>query len=290
MNRRQRADRLKRLRAERQARHDGTLVSPRDFLPMRGRAGGKFTYMERLYQQRLAAGKEVTLGLPRATVVGENAPEIIATLSLDTSGFSQAVVQAIAALGDAMRPAWLQDEPRHQDTAFIGWKRAGLTVHSGRAHFTGVGIKRTYGVDEDAAHAVTPLSTWLFPDVYPHEVPDPTGVCQSCGFYAFADRDNALLRDGTALLQVELSGTVIRHERGYRAGHQRVLGVWVERWCQLCDRATATGLHPTTHRHPFTDGTPLEPRCDLCSVFDAWPLADVANMLGCEVRWLDSEE
>jgi hypothetical protein len=88
----------------------------------------------------------------------------------------------------------------------------------------------------------------------PHTAPD---LGCSCGFYAFRSRERALalLADrppvsrlfGTALLEVDLAGTVVEFDRGYRASHQRVLGVAVPPWCVPCaagartERAVAVG-------------------------------------------------
>jgi hypothetical protein len=78
-------------------------------------------------------------------------------------------------------------------------------------------------------------------------VPPPHGVPElgcSCGFYAFKEERAAvkLLSErppvsrlfGAALLDVDLAGTVIEFERGFRANRQRVLGVQVPRWCVPC--------------------------------------------------------
>jgi hypothetical protein len=75
----------------------------------------------------------------------------------------------------------------------------------------------------------------------PHVAPD---LACSCGFYAFnrADAATQLLAErppvsrlfGAALLEVDLAGTVIGFDRGFRASQQRVLGVQVPRWCVPC--------------------------------------------------------
>jgi hypothetical protein len=75
----------------------------------------------------------------------------------------------------------------------------------------------------------------------PHAAPE---LACTCGFYAYKDRAEAadLLAArppvsrlfGTALLEVDFAGTVIEFDRGYRAGHQRVLGVHVPPWCVPC--------------------------------------------------------
>lgn len=75
----------------------------------------------------------------------------------------------------------------------------------------------------------------------PHRVPD---LGCTCGFHAFnsaaaatqllAERPPVSRLFGAALLEVDLAGTVIEFDRGFRAGHQRVLGVQVPRWCVPC--------------------------------------------------------
>lgn len=75
----------------------------------------------------------------------------------------------------------------------------------------------------------------------PHEAPE---IACSCGFYVLRDRRDAteLLSGrppisrlfGVVLLEVDLSGTVIEFDHGFRASHQRVLGVQVPRWCLTC--------------------------------------------------------
>jgi hypothetical protein len=74
-----------------------------------------------------------------------------------------------------------------------------------------------------------------------HEAPE---IACSCGFYVLRDRSDAteLLSGrppisrlfGVVLLEVDLSGTVIEFDHGFRASHQRVLGVQVPRWCLTC--------------------------------------------------------
>lgn len=63
-----------------------------------------------------------------------------------------------------------------------------------------------------------------------HKAPDPD--CQ-CGFYAVPADVDAWHSMGTVDLLVELSGTVIEHDRGYRAEHQRVIQMYVPR-CPIC--------------------------------------------------------
>lgn len=68
-----------------------------------------------------------------------------------------------------------------------------------------------------------------------HPAPDP--VC-GCGFYAVT-KENAQVAwqdyvRSSLMLQVELYGQVIRHQKGYRASKQRVLGVQIAPKCGMC--------------------------------------------------------
>lgn len=205
-----------------------------------------------------------------------------------------------------------EDAPR-------GWKCAQLLISPDRraARFAGISIGCSYRAD-DTGTCVRHRS---------HHVPELS--CE-CGFYAFFDREQAVellgRRGGAAggtvvrsLLEVELTGTVVEHERGYRAEHQRVLGVVVLPWCADCAgdgrlvRAAAFGtdgapalsasewgglpallgdrLHPEIRL--LEEWSCLRPLCELCAVAQerrqVLSLADVAGGLGTEVRWMDPD-
>jgi hypothetical protein len=117
----------------------------------------------------------------------------------------------------------------------------------GDGSFLGLTVGGLYGSDDAATCEVLegrlpPPRRWgrrLVPP--PHGVPD---LGCSCGFYAFKEAKAAvkLLAErppvsrlfGAALLDVDLAGTVIEFDRGFRASRQRVLGVQVPRWCVPC--------------------------------------------------------
>jgi hypothetical protein len=143
------------------------------------------------------------------------------------------------------------------------------------------------------------------------------GLDCECGFYAFKRRADALdllretlLANGLrhkALLTVELEGTVLQYEKGYRAERQRVLGVQLERICAVCrvhgHGSTATVLAasrqfrlPTYGRLPGVGAAgpatagwwPVRPVCaehvpDRSVVLGP---SDLAGLLGTEVTWL----
>lgn len=71
---------------------------------------------------------------------------------------------------------------------------------------------------------------WGYDVVPKHQAPDEN--CQ-CGFYAVPPDVDSWHSDGTVDLLVELSGTVIEHDLGYRAEHQRVIQMTLPR-CPLC--------------------------------------------------------
>lgn len=142
-----------------------------------------------------------------------------------------------------------EQRPSHERPS--GYKVARLVVDpvTGRASFLGLTLGGLY--DQEGAAGCEVLSGALPPPrrwgrrtpPSAHDAPD---LACTCGFYALADRGEAaeLLASrppvsrmfGAVLLEVDLAGTVIEFDRGYRAGHQRVLGVQVPRWCLPCAR------------------------------------------------------
>lgn len=68
-----------------------------------------------------------------------------------------------------------------------------------------------------------------------HSDPAPSLGC-TCGFYALPSDIEAWAEGHDYVtLMVELSGTVIEHEKGYRAGHQRVIECQIPA-CRYCGR------------------------------------------------------
>jgi hypothetical protein len=117
----------------------------------------------------------------------------------------------------------------------------------GDARFLGLTVGGLYTSDAEACCEVLdgrlpPPRRWgrRVPPA-PHLAPE---LSCTCGFYTFrelsaaidllAERPPASRLFGTALLDVDLAGTVIEFDRGFRASHQRVLGVQVPRWCVPC--------------------------------------------------------
>jgi hypothetical protein len=117
----------------------------------------------------------------------------------------------------------------------------------GQGRFLGLTVGGLYTSDAEARCEVLdgrlpPPRRWgrrVLPA--PHAAPE---LGCTYGFHAFnaadaavdllAERPPASRLFGAALLEVDLAGTVIEFDRGFRAGRQRVLGVQVPRWCVPC--------------------------------------------------------
>lgn len=212
----------------------------------------------------------------------------------------------------------LPSEEVPADEAPRGWKCAQLLVSpdQGEIRLAGVTIGGAYRV-EDVAACV--LGRGHLP---------PSLSCE-CGFYAFSERMDAenmlACRFGydeqvvvRVLCEVDLSGTVIVCDRGYRAERQRVLSIGLLPWCADC---AATGrlvparlvgtegrlptgawvsvdeLHASQGLHPSVrvrkEWAALRPLCEGCGELvgrtgTAFTLFTAAQRLGTEVRWLDA--
>lgn len=208
----------------------------------------------------------------------------------------------------------------HTRESVRAWKRARLRVDGGVLKFEGTGVQHAYSVEDSAIHAYgTPLVE--------HPSPDPDFGCHTCGFYAMSDRTMlpVLSREyvnSTLDLEVELSGTIIEHEKGYRAGKQRVLAVWVDRRCAICAspkyfeslpagqyfywNGTSFGKTPVAvgggakgepdspHSDPkfvqadglrLTEGNYAVPSCRSCTPLGLVSLSEASGLLGTEIRW-----
>jgi hypothetical protein len=181
-----------------------------------------------------------------------------------------------------------------------GHKVAQIIATDDRAWFAGIS-HQVYGVDADAACRRV--------DCAP-----PSADC-TCGFYAYADRSDAvdlgtrLSRHPVryhALLQVEMTGDVLTFERGFRGAHQQVLQVEIDPWCHRCAyrgrrrHAEALGADSRDRRRQLwcdarprafaslpAGSAPVRPLCarHLAGASRVvWPV-DLAGLLGTEVRW-----
>lgn len=138
-----------------------------------------------------------------------------------------------------------------------GWKSARLLwdPEANKAVFCGVTVGGTYGPSADA-ECVASHADRL---VWDHRPPD---LACTCGFWAFKECRRALqLLTAPAqldavwpavLCQVDLAGDVVEHSEGWRASHQRTMGVQVPAWCSMCAakgqtvRAVAVAGRPHT--------------------------------------------
>jgi hypothetical protein len=117
-------------------------------------------------------------------------------------------------MSDLELPVRTQVEP------IVAWKELKLAVKGGLPVLSG------WRRDYDSTLQVAECLAGSDDD---HAVPDPD--CK-CGFYAVAVRV-ALWRPAL-IATVELFGTVIVCEKGFRASHQRVVAVDVPAACEFC--------------------------------------------------------
>ena len=174
----------------------------------------------------------------------------------------------------------------------VGWKLAELVLWNG-VHFGSLrDLRRTYDGDATAECSVENWSYVGYMNVWrpsgeaivrkAHDAPEPD--CH-CGFYAVNDREHLTEQDGSwPLLEVELFGRVIVHEKGFRAQRQRVRCCTVPNACVYCgDEAVGLGvfgfvprlepgrLHPVCRTHEFSHST--------------FSLDDVAAKVGARMEW-----
>jgi hypothetical protein len=107
----------------------------------------------------------------------------------------------------------------------------------------------------------------------------------SCGFHACADpaalAAATVLHPDVALAEVDLSGRIVEHERGWRAARQRILGLRFPDRCARCGG-------PAAHVAVETLWQSVCAPCALDAVRRGRPvlrLGEVAGALGVEVRF-----
>lgn len=118
---------------------------------------------------------------------------------------------------------------------------------------------------------------------YFHDHVAPKWDC-TCGFYALTDKPD-YPEYGRFIARVELFGTVIEAQHGYRASRQRVLSLEVFRECQAEDRV---GDHCDREADGFqvTKGGNVWPVCATHAPLGYTELADLRAKLGTEVKWV----
>ena len=116
---------------------------------------------------------------------------------------------------------------RQQVDPFVGYKAVSLKLTKGGKIEVG-GYVGSVTLD-----ATAKCSAWPRPEV-PHEAPD---VNCKCGLYALDDAADVSYgyRDTEHLATVELFGTVIVGETGWRASRQRILDIALGTSCRACD-------------------------------------------------------
>lgn len=168
--------------------------------------------------------------------------------------------------------------------SFVGYKHAGVTF---RPTPTGlvvgfvplVSMHHIYGTD-DAAYTPKCEATHIG-GVEPVDCGE-----LRCGFHALADPDQirrldysgsaaaSAMRDVVALLQVELYGTVVEGETGFRGGRQVVRHVTVPRRCFRCRRRTVA-MNPPTQSFALAS-----PACRAHMATGAVTLAELSEATG----------
>lgn len=200
------------------------------------------------------------------------------------------------------RRRWVGVPEAEIDEPIRAVKRARLRIapSGGDATLSGLTLGGRYEAEDDAR--------------CPRGCPSPADGCD-CGFYALRpEAENHVFRTSerlrratTVRLEVELSGSVLEYELGYRAQHQRVLRVIVPSICASCARFDATqeavalvavppaqnpyGVSVLSRTAPGSreNWATLEPTCELHRrARRAEPsvgLLDLAGMIGTEVVW-----
>jgi hypothetical protein len=164
----------------------------------------------------------------------------------------------------------------------VGW--ALLTQDRSDGWFAGLSVTLPYHAEDEAR-----CLRERCPAAGSHHAPHPEGTC---GFHGTTDDPLAWMVPEGVLLDVELYGRVIRHERGWRASGQRVLGAQFVRGCIECRQPTEEPVL-TAVSAPFDENRLIVvPRCRRCAAVwrspsnaDSISPATLAGLLGTEVSW-----
>lgn len=212
----------------------------------------------------------------------EGANRLYATYGLGPPPFATVTTQSAP---PAPPKPYHESLPREStDTAIVGWKVARLWPSEGsEMRLGGVGIHALYKIDDEATHIAR---SWLEQRDDVQTIPSPLH-CDACGFYATTKEHLRTLyhdyTDRVVTLEVELYGTVVEHELGWRAQRQRILGGYVKSTCRDCGQR-AVGLR-------FNEFVGMYPSCGMLSSRVTypddrmWTLAEVSNLLGTELQW-----
>jgi len=126
------------------------------------------------------------------------------------------------------------------DQPILAQRAARLIFHGNSHHWASLNQGAEFGVDADARcnlrEQYRSFGTYAR-NPYDHDG-CPSVDCH-CGFYAVPCDIEPWAEDGAYVtLLVELSGTIIEHEKGYRAGHQRVMECRIPP-CRFCGAVAA---------------------------------------------------
>jgi hypothetical protein len=194
---------------------------------------------------------------------------------------------------------------RQSEDTIRAWKRSAVDLDDGRPVLIGPISRRYLAVDDGVAQcfpmSFSPHATAVLSEHWGEAAPK---VDCTCGFYAVDDLSDLIdhpLVPGVASLEVELYGRVIRHQRGYRAGRQRVLAVNLDPTCNHCHDDTPAELVAVGYRAepgsmvyailgaPFATWAAC--LCGRCAddhapnLISTWTPPALAQELGTEVRW-----
>ena len=198
-------------------------------------------------------------------------------------------------------PIELNLPAREQIDPIRVFKLAKLVWADGRIRFMGVGLNIPYdaetaamcGIKNGHAFFWGSSNKYGFDPSADHDVPDPR--C-TCGFHGVASKDADEIQGDYASarfvrIEAELYGRVVRHERGYRAEHQRVLSVSIPRRCRaylVCPGGIAEQGCTNTPTGLRIDAGEVIASCAEHAPFGGViPPTDVAKALGTQVRWFD---
>lgn len=123
----------------------------------------------------------------------------------------------------------------------LAGRMAYLVVLDGKVKFMSVSQREYFGLEADAHCTLDPSTSKHLHNDRRRRLPCPAPDC-TCGFYA-VPIDKAGGYANAVLLEVELSGRVIIHGKGYRAGHQSIVGVKIPR--SNCGHPTTSVVIPS---------------------------------------------
>lgn len=172
--------------------------------------------------------------------------------------------------------------PRHSSTEPIKAQKVATLVpdKNGRIAFSALSAGRTYGVNDVASHTINTLDFTGQPEDDSHLFKDRP-YCGSCGFFAVDKVEHAYADQ--VVLDVELTGLVVKHETGYRGENQRVTKVGVADTC-TCGKP-AVGVYLNSSRFIPTCGC----KNTIWVNYTIITLEQLASEWGVEVSWRKAE-